>query len=125
MIGRDKHGRILLLFRPYVVFPEKIADESKYIDYTLYMLDIFIEDNSEGYIDDFILIADYGPFGAQNFKLSLAKDVADRAKELFPDRQYKLICFGLGSFSYFMYKLIKPFLPSYIMDKTAIFGTDK
>jgi hypothetical protein len=51
--------------------------------------------------------------------------VADRAKELFPDRQYKLICFGLGSFAYFMYKLIKPFLPSYIMDKTAIFGTDK
>ena len=125
MIGRDRQGRILLLFRPYMVYPEKIADESKYIDYTLYMLDIFIEDNTEGYIDDFILIADYGPFGTQHFKHSLARDVADRAKELFPDRQYKLVCFGLGSFSYFMYKFIKPFLPSYVMDKTAIFGTDK
>jgi hypothetical protein len=89
------------------------------------MLDIFIEDNTEGYIDDFILIADYGPFGTENCKLSLATGVAERAKELFPDRQYKLVCFGLGSFSYFMYKVIKPFLPVFILDKTAIFGTDK
>jgi hypothetical protein len=105
----------MLLFRPYNVYPDKIVDENKYVDYTLYMLDIFIEDNTEGYIDDFLLIADYGPFGTDNFKLSLARSVADRAKELFPDRQFKLVCFGLGSFSYFMYKLIKPFLPAFIL----------
>lgn len=70
-------------------------------------------------------MADYEPFGTVNFKLSMAKNVADRAKELFPDRQYKLICYGLNSFCYFVYRLIKPFLPSYVVDKTAIFGTDK
>ncbi len=89
------------------------------------MLDIFIEDNTEGYIDDFILIANHESFGTDNFKLSIARTLADRARELFPDRQYKLICYGLGSFSYFIYRLVKPFLPVFILDKMAIFGTDK
>lgn len=42
MIGRDKDGRVILLFRPYNSYPDKLIDVNKYIDYTLYMLDIFI-----------------------------------------------------------------------------------
>jgi hypothetical protein len=89
------------------------------------MLDLFIEDNTQGYIDDFILISDYEPFGAENFKLSVAREVADKSKELFPDRQFKLVCYGLGSFSFFVYRMIKPFLPKFVLEKAAIYGSDK
>ena len=51
--------------------------------------------------------------------------MADGARDLFPDRQYKLICFGLGSFSYGMFKVIKHFIPGYILEKLAVFGTDR
>lgn len=46
MIGKDNEGRTILFFRPYNVYPDKIVDEAKYLDYTLYMLDIFIEENT-------------------------------------------------------------------------------
>ena len=57
--------------------------------------------------------------------MSVARDVAEKSKELFPDRQFKLVCYGLGTFTYFVFRMIKPFLPTYVMEKAAIFGTDK
>lgn len=101
-IGKDYQGRPVIIFNCSRVFPDQIADEAKYIDYTFYMLDIFIQDNVEGYIDEFILISDYEPFTSANLRISLANAVANGAKDLFPDRQYKLVCYGFGSFTYTM-----------------------
>ena len=123
--GRDYKGRVVLLFRPYLFYYQQVQNLDEYVDYTLYMLDLFIQDNSEGYIDDFILIADYEPFTTDNFKIAVARDVAEKSKELFPDRQFKLVCYGLGTFTHFVFRMIKPFIPSYVMEKAAIFGTDK
>ena len=59
IVGRDYEGRLILFFRAHSVFVDKIKDEEKYIDYCIYMLDLFVEDHTEGYIDDFILLSDH------------------------------------------------------------------
>jgi hypothetical protein len=34
-----------------------------------------------------------------------------------PNRQFKVISFNLGIFTYNVYRLVKPFIPKFIMDK--------
>jgi hypothetical protein len=41
------------------------------------MFEIFLQDKMEGYIDEYILIADYNGFGSANFKYSIAKGFSD------------------------------------------------
>ena len=79
------------------------------------MLDLFIQDKTDGYIDDFILIGNYEPFSSDNFKFHIAKEIASRANDLFPDRQFKLVCFGLGTFTNFIFNLLTPVLPAFIL----------
>lgn len=42
MIGRDNEGRVILLLRPHNIYMELVRDEDRYVDYTLYMLELFI-----------------------------------------------------------------------------------
>jgi hypothetical protein len=91
------------------------------VDYNLYMMDIHMQDQMEGYVDGFILLADYEHFGSDNFKFHIAKSVAD-ASDMFPERQHKLIAFNLGGFCHFVYRIIKPIIPKYALDKIHIFG---
>ena len=65
----------------------------------------------EGYIDDFIIVADYRDFGTQNFQYGPAKDFSQKSDKLCPERQYKLFLFGVGKFGEWIYKVLKPVLP--------------
>lgn len=124
-IGKDYEGRPIMFFRSTKFKPELIDDVKEYLDYNSYMFEILLQDHMEGYIDEYILIADYNGFGTENFKYQIAKEFSEIADEYFPERQHKLILFGVGSFGEWIYKLLKPVLPKFIIDKIFIFGSDK
>ena len=69
----------------------------------------------EGYIDEYNIIGDYRGFSTNNFKYSIAKGFSELSNEYFPERQHRLIIFGLNSFGEWIYKVIKPILPSFII----------
>ena len=114
-VGNDYAGRPVIMFYASDVQQDQIKNEEEYIDYTFYMLDLYIQDITEGYVDEFILVSDYETFGTNNFKIAQARKIADGARDLFPDTQYKVVCYGLGSWAYGIYKIIKHFLPAFIL----------
>jgi len=124
-IGKDFKGRPILYYYPDRVIVDNITNTEEFLDFNCYMLEMFTQDHSEGYIDEFILIADFDRFSTKNFKFDIAKGTADYSDKLFPDRQFKLVCFGLGTFCNMIYKMVKPLIPKYAADKVSILGTDK
>jgi hypothetical protein len=89
------------------------------------MIELYLQDHMEGYIDEYILIADYNGFGTDNFKYNIAKEFSETSNEYFPERQHKLVLFGVGSFGEWIFKMLKPVLPEFIIGKIEIFGTEK
>lgn len=58
-IGNDYQGRPVLFFRSYGIAADDIKDIDLWVDYNLYMMDILMQDHMEGYVDNFIMLADY------------------------------------------------------------------
>lgn len=57
--------------------------------------------------------------------MAFAREFSDIGGQYFPERQHKLILFGVGSFGEWIFKMLRPFLPEFILRKVAIFGTDR
>ena len=96
-----------------------------YLDYNSYLFEFFSQDQMEGYVDEFVLVADYRGFGRKNFQVGPATDFAKTNDKYCPERQYKLILFGVVTFGEMVYKILKPVLPEFIINKIIIFGNDK
>jgi len=78
----------------------------------------------EGYVDEYSILGDYRGFCTDNFKYSIAKGFSEVSNLYFPERQYKLILFGINSFGEWIYKIIRPILPEFILQKISIFGSE-
>jgi hypothetical protein len=100
-----------------MVDPSKIIDIEEYIDYNMYMLDIYMQDQMEGYVDTCIIIGDYYKFSSANFSLSIVNSASKMSDKHLPFRQFKVVCFNLGFFSYNIFRLVKPFIPKFVLDK--------
>ena len=59
-----------------------------------------------------------------NFNYKISVDFSALSAELFPERQHKLILFGLTPLAEWVIKIIKPFLADFIVRKINVFGTD-
>lgn len=57
--------------------------------------------------------------------MSIAQRVAEVSGRLFPLRGHKYFIFGMGSFCYYTYRLIKPFLPRDATEKAELMDTDR
>ena len=79
----------------------------------------------EGYIDEYYIVADYNDFGKDNFEYGPAKQFSQTSNDYFPERQFKCTLIGVGTFGEWIYKILKPVLPEFVVRKITIFGYDR
>ncbi len=48
------------------------------------MFEIFLQDQMEGYIDEYSILGDYRGFSTDNFKYSIAKTFSELSAQYFP-----------------------------------------
>lgn len=90
----------------------------------LYFLEIYLSQFYEGFVDTFSIIASYDAVGVDNFKLSIVIRVVELTERYLPERQFQLIGYNFGVFSYSIFRMVKPFLPGFILSKIKVFGTN-
>jgi hypothetical protein len=76
-IGKDYEGRPVIFFKSFKYIPDQLDDIKEYLDYNAFLLELFSQDQMEGYIDEYIVIADYTNFGKANFQYAAAKDFSE------------------------------------------------
>ena len=73
-LGKDYQGRPVIFFRAVNFLPDKLENIKEYFEYNAYLFEIFAQDQMEGYIDNFIIVADYSGFSTKNFQYGPAKE---------------------------------------------------
>lgn len=113
LIGHDRMGRPVLLFKTYNFIADQVPIVQDYISYIFYYTQIVCMGSTRGYVDDLIILADASNNTSRNFKLEVNKRMIPEGLKYCPRMFFKLLVFNASTFPYYIYHLAKPILPSY------------
>jgi len=70
-------------------------------------------EKTRGYLDDLIVLGDARNNTSRNFKLEVNKEIIHLGVSILPRQFFRIIIFGNNTFSYYIYKIVQPWLPKY------------
>lgn len=85
------------------------------------MLEIYMQDMLEGYVDEMIALGGYGKIGYEHFSIDLLRKTVNLSDSYLPLRQKRLIAFDLNWVFYSVCNIIWPLLPNEIKERIKLF----
>ena len=104
-------GRPVLLNRMRNVLCSKITDFDEFFDYHFFLFEIFLQDQMEGWVDQFSVIADASNQLADNTNLSFTKRILMEGYKVGIGRHFKIIPFDVGFLGYSIFRIVSPLMP--------------
>jgi hypothetical protein len=84
-----------------------------------------MQDQMEGWVDQFVVIADASNQVSDNTNLGFTKKLIFECMKLTIDRPYKIVAFDIGFIGTTLYRILKQILPSSLTDRVRMFGEDR
>lgn len=118
-------GRPILLNRMRNTLCSKIKDFDKFLDYHLYLFEIYMQDQMEGWVDQFVVIVDASNQVPDNTNIGFTKRIITEAFVLLVGRPFRIIAFDMGLIGVLLYKVLRTLLPQSINECVRVLGDDR
>ncbi len=118
-------GRPILLNRLRNALCSKIQNFDEFFDYHMYLFEIYLQDQMEGWVDQFFVIADVSNQVADNTNIGFTKRILTEAYKVTMGRPFKIVAFDIGFLGTALYRVLKPLLPNNLIDIVKIIGDDR
>jgi hypothetical protein len=91
----------------------------------MYLFEIYMQDQMEGWVDQFSVIADVSNQVSDNTNLTFTKRLIMEGFQYIMGRPYKIIAFDIGYIGIFVHRVLGPLLPSSFKECFKIIGDDR
>ena len=118
-------GRPILLNRIRNTLMSKVKDKDKFFDYHLYLFEIYMQDQMQGWVDQFDVIADAGDQVSDNTDIMFTKRLLFEMAKTTLGRSYQIVVFDVGMLGQLFTKLVFPLLPDFFLRSVHLFGNDR
>ena len=91
----------------------------------MYLFEIYMQDQMEGWVDQFFVIADVSNQVADNTNLGFTKRIITESFKVTIGRPFKIVVFDISFLGTALYRVLKPILPNNLIETVRIFGDDR
>lgn len=84
-----------------------------------------MQDQMEGWVDQFVVIADASNQVSDNTNLGFTKRIVMEGYKVTLGRPHKIIVFDIGLLGTALHRVLSPLLPQALLDCVKIFGEDR
>jgi hypothetical protein len=105
-------GRPILLNRLRNALCSKIQNFDEFFDYHMYLFEIYMQDQMEGWVDQFFVIADVSNQVADNTNIGFTKRIVMEGYKVTIGRPFKIVAFDIGFLGTALFRVLKPLLPT-------------
>jgi dsDNA-specific endonuclease/ATPase MutS2 len=84
-----------------------------------------MQDQMEGWVDQFVVIADASNQVADNTNFGFTKRILTEAYRVTIGRPYKIVAFDISFLGTAFFRVLKPLLPNNLIECVKIFGDDR
>ena len=84
-----------------------------------------MQDQMEGWVDQFFVIADVSNQVADNTNLGFTKRIITESFKVTIGRPFKIVVFDISFLGTALYRVLKPILPNNLIETVRIFGDDR
>lgn len=91
----------------------------------MYLFEIYMQDQMEGWVDQFVVIADVSNQVADNTNLGFTKRILMEGYKVTLGRPFKIVAFDISFIGTALYRVLKPLLPNSLIDCVRVIGDDR
>lgn len=118
-------GRPVILNRVRFTLLSKISDKEKFFDFHFYLFEIYLQDQMEGWVDQFIVIGDASDQVSDNTDIMFTKRLLCELAKTTLGRCAHLFVSDVGLVGRLFIKIVFPILPECFKEKIHIFGEER
>jgi hypothetical protein len=107
------------------VLCSQIDDFDLFFDYHLFLFEVHLQDQMEGWVDQFVVLADAADQLSDNTNLSFTKRIISEGFKILLDRPFRIVVFNLGLIGVILHKVLRPLLPDSVNQSVRAFGNDR